>query len=63
MPRRPDPKRPVDRVAIRDFAGLATDSDPHDLPPGASREQVNVSAHRPGELQVRGGYRELQFQD
>lgn len=48
---------------IRDFPGLATAADPHDLPPGAAEEQLNVQSGRPGTLEVRPGYRVVTFEE
>jgi hypothetical protein len=49
------------RLVLKDFPGLVTDADPHDVPKGAAREQLNVAAERPGELKPRLGYRLLRF--
>ena len=48
-------------VEIRDFRGMSSILDPHDLPPGVSRVQVNVTATRMGELNVRRGLREVNY--
>ncbi len=63
MPRTPgaDPKAPDSQVPMRDFSGLATYADPHDITPGAGRVQVNVVSSRPGELRVRQGYKRVTF--
>jgi hypothetical protein len=55
----PKPARPANEAA--DFAGLVTNADPRDIPPGAAQEQVNICCISPGELQVRLGYREVVF--
>ena len=42
-------------ISIYRFGGLATNSSPHALPPGAATEQSNVQCIYPGALTVRGG--------
>ncbi len=56
-------ERPKKSVKIRDFPGLGTRIDPNDLSTGAAREQTNVQSHRPGELRVRPGTRQLTFEE
>lgn len=63
MPRQPDPKRPDDRVVVRDFPGIDTSADPHDIEAGAATRQTNLVATRPGELRLRGGLRIVRFED
>ncbi len=48
-------------LEMRDILGLVSNRDPHDLKPGQAEEQVNVMVLRPGEMMVRRGLRELQF--
>jgi hypothetical protein len=55
------PKEPRAQVDVKDFAGLLTNVDPDDVPTGAAQKQVNVVCITLGELQVRGGYREVTF--
>lgn len=55
--------KPLDRVEMKDFPGLVLNLDPNDLQPGAAREQVNVTSARPAALEVRPGYRFVQFED
>ena len=50
-------------VELRDFPGLVTNLDPHDLPPGAAQVQINVVSIVSGELQVRLGIKEVTFED
>lgn len=49
------------KVAIKVWRGLMSNVDPHDLPPGATVEQVNITNIRPGMLTVREGFREVSF--
>ncbi len=46
-------------VSIDDFAGMATNLDTHERPPGVSVEQVNVTGIQPGQLTVRGGMKPI----
>ena len=46
---------------IADFGGLHTNSDPHDLKPGETVEQVNCAAGTPGTLRTRSGLRYCDF--
>jgi hypothetical protein len=55
--------KPLVRTEIRDFAGLVTNIDPADVRPGTAREQVNVTSARPATLEVRPGYRVVQFEE
>ena len=48
---------------IRDFPGLVTAADPHDLAAGAAEEQLNVQSGRAGTLEVRPGYKTVTFED
>lgn len=56
-------KRAKARVPIRDFPGLMLNVDPDDMPPGAAAEQVNMASSRIGELELRPGYRPVNFED
>lgn len=47
----------------RDFPGLITNSDPHDLPQGAGVDQVNITCIRPAVLTVRPGFRVVTFEE
>jgi hypothetical protein len=51
------------RVRVRDFPGLVLNVDPNDLPPGAAREQTNITSALPASLEVRPGYRVVRFED
>ncbi len=53
-----EPRNPT---SMRDFRGLFTNADPHDIPPGASTEQTNIQCLKPGELTVRKGTRPVIF--
>lgn len=55
------PADPQKQLAIRDFAGLVDNNDPHDPQPGAAERQTNCCSLRPGELVVRHGYKVVQF--
>lgn len=46
-------------VEIDDFAGFATNADSHERPPGVAVEQVNLTCAMPGALTVRGGFRDI----
>ena len=50
-----------DAVEMQDFPGLIDNMDPLQIPPGAADQQVNACCIVMGELQVRLGYREVQF--
>lgn len=54
-----DPKLGVAR--IREFRGLVTNADPHDLPPGAAQVMDNITTLVPGQLTVRKGHAETTF--
>lgn len=47
-------------VHMRDFVGMTSNMNPHNLQPGAMVSQVNLLVRRPGELVARGGLREQQ---
>lgn len=49
--------------AIKDFRGMATNPDPTDLQPGVAEIQVNCNGYRRGQIEVRHGLRELEFED
>jgi hypothetical protein len=55
-------QEPKNRVEMRDFVGLQSNLDRHDIPPGGSTAQVNAQCIRPGELRVRGGLRDVTFE-
>ena len=57
----PSQNVPGPNIVIRDFTGLACNSDPHDLPPGGSVNQVNCGVGPRGELRVRLGAAVVQF--
>jgi hypothetical protein len=62
MPRKSeDPKTPVGQVVIKDFGGLISNEDPHDIPPGTAIRQINAQSIRPGELRARPGTKVVQF--
>jgi len=56
-------KPPRSSVEIDDFPGLMDNADPKDIPAGAAVSQINATAHRAGELVVRGGYRYVTFEN
>jgi hypothetical protein len=49
-------------VAIKDFRGMASNVDPTDLQPGFAEIQVNVNGYQRGQLEVRRGLREVEFE-
>lgn len=51
------------KVDFRDFTGLVLEGDPHDIPEGAGREQVNIQSGDLGSLRTRNGYRVVIFED
>jgi len=56
------PADPQAQVAIRDFAGLIDNNDPHDPDPNGGAEiQTNVCCIRKGLLNVRRGYKVVTF--
>jgi hypothetical protein len=62
MAANPNPSKAIEaQVEMRDFAGLASYPDPHDVQPGAARLQTNVTSIRPGELTVRQGFKRVRF--
>jgi hypothetical protein len=50
-------------MRMRDFLGQVSNMDPHDLPPGAAQQQVNVTCVKQGQMKVRGGLREVTFEE
>lgn len=50
-------------VQATEFVGLMLNNDPHSLPPGGATDQVNVASTISGELLVRLGYLEVNFED
>lgn len=49
-------------VTMRDFPGLLSEIDPLDLSSGGARIQTNLQC-APGSMEVRGGIKNLQFED
>lgn len=45
----------------REFRGLITNADPHDIGVGASQEQTNMQCLVAGQIQCRGGNRPVIF--
>jgi hypothetical protein len=56
-------RRPPPSVELKDFPGLVTKADPDDEAPGAARVQTNVTSQTPGQLRVRGGLRQVLFEE
>jgi hypothetical protein len=56
----PEPARPASVVA--DFEGLITNTDPRDLPEGASENQINLVCVEVGELRTRLGIKPVSFE-
>lgn len=50
-------------IPIRDFGGLVLTTDPHDRQPGQAADQVNITCVRAGQLDTRGGFRFVSFED
>jgi hypothetical protein len=55
--------RPKTKVVIKDFPGLNLESDPHDLSPGASSQQVNADSSDIGRLKSRLGFKVVSFEE
>ena len=55
------PAPPKQSVIINDFQGLITNIDPRDLPPGGAEEQVNACCIILGQLDIRKGIKEVEF--
>lgn len=58
-----EPSQPIARQQAREFPGMQSNIDPHDLPPGGASLQINVLPRRPGTLESRGPLKVLQFED
>jgi len=58
-----EPWQPITRQVAREFPGMQSNVDPHDLPPGGAVLQVNLLPRRPGTLETRGPLRVLQLED
>lgn len=50
-------------IEIESFRGLQTNVDPSDADDGGAIVQENLAMVAPGMLQVRGGMREVQFEE
>lgn len=50
-------------LEIKEFTGMFSNYDPTDIPPGASRLQVNVQGYTKGVLEVRRGVRQVEFEE
>lgn len=48
-------------IVIDKWSGLATNSSPYSLPPGAAVTQVNLQVLNPGQLSVRPGLSAVSF--
>lgn len=55
-------EQPAATVEIKDFPGMVTESDEHDLAPGASPEQVNILSEDIGRMRSREGFRLCSFE-
>lgn len=49
------------RVVLSDFPGMIDNEDPQDIPAGAASTQINLDSRVIGRLQVRRGFRRLNF--
>lgn len=56
-------ERSVAPVQVLEWRGLMTNMNPHMLPHGAAREQVNLSMNRQGIVEVRGGTHRVTFEN
>lgn len=54
--------QPQSRLELSDFPGLILFIDSGDEPPGAAVEQTNVNSLVLGQLQVRRGYSQVEFE-
>lgn len=60
-PNKADARIETGKIRVKEWIGYIPNSDPHDLPPGASPDTLNVTSVRPGELTVRLGVSEVKF--
>jgi hypothetical protein len=58
-----EPWQPLARQQAREFPGMISNIDPHDLVAGAMAFQENLLPRRPGTLETRGPLRILRFED
>jgi hypothetical protein len=49
-------------ITLADFPGLCNSIDPRDLPIGAAEVQTNLLVRLKGQMDVRRGLREVQFE-
>ncbi len=56
-------ERARESVVIAEFPGLVREASQFQLPPGASPVQVNATSEGIAKLDIRAGYRELDFED
>lgn len=54
-------EKPMAIVAINNFAGMASNADPRDLPDETAQIQINFVQVKAGELTSRGGLKRLTF--
>ncbi len=54
--------KPESGVTVREFPGMSTKIDRHDLPTGMSQVQVNMQSYFDGKMTVRSGYRVVKFE-
>ncbi len=50
-------------VQVREFKGLVLSTDAHDRDPSQAADQVNLACLQDGQLQTRGGFRFVTFED
>jgi hypothetical protein len=55
-------ERPEESVRIRRFEGLVSNRGAFPEKPGEAKVQTNLRCRSPGQLEVRGGMRQLQFE-
>lgn len=55
--------RPASVVLIQEFPGLVSDPDELDVMRGSSQVQTNLTSDRPGRLDIRPGYLQVEFEE
>ncbi len=54
--------RPAAVVLITQFPGLVSDTDELDVLRGSAQVQTNLTSDRPGRLDIRGGFLQVEFE-
>lgn len=55
--------RPAAVVVIQDFPGLVSDPDELDVTRGSAQIQTNLTSDRPGRMDIRPGYLQVEFEE